>query len=156
MPYLVKKGKAFEHRLDGIRRDVGTVESYWNSQMNLLDEKQRMFFDDENWRIPAFIYTSADVKNSLISHGCKIHGVVSRSVLSSGVNIEKKAEVADSIILPNATIEKNVKLNKVIVDAGVTVTIGKMKKITDLRKADKNAIIVVGKRKIQNANDIKS
>jgi glucose-1-phosphate adenylyltransferase len=162
LPYLVKKGNAFEHRLNGYWRDVGTIESYWDSQMNLLNEKERLFFDDANWRIltlaaqriPAFVYSSAEVKNSLISHGCKIHGTVSRSVLSSGVIVEKGAEIADSIVLPNATIEKNVKLNKVIVDAAIKVTKEKMKKIEEIRKNDKNAIIVIGKRKIQNANDI--
>ncbi len=162
LPYLVGQGNAFEHRLKGYWRDVGTIESYWNSQMNLLDEKERLFFDDENWRIltlaaqrvPAFIYTSADVKNSLISHGCKIYGNVFRSVLSSGVMVEKGAEIADSIVLPNATIENGVKLKKVIVDAGVKISKEKAKKIEEIRAADKNAIIVVGKRKIQNANEI--
>jgi glucose-1-phosphate adenylyltransferase len=162
LPYLVKAGKAFEHRLNGYWRDVGTIQSYWDSQMNLLNERERLFFDDENWRIltlaaqriPAFVYSSADVKNSLISHGCRIYGTVSRSVLSSGVNVEKGAEIADSIVLPNATIEKNVKLKKVIVDAGVMVTKEKMKRIEEIRKTDKNAIVVVGKRKVQNANEI--
>lgn len=162
LPYLVEQGNAFEHRLNGYWRDVGTIESYWNSQMNLLDEKERLFFDDENWRIltlaaqriPAFIHTSADVKNSLISHGCKISGTVSHSVLSSGVIIQKGAEIADSIVLPNVTIETGVKLKKVIVDAGVKVSIAKAKKIGEIRRTDKNAVIVVGKRKIQSANDI--
>ncbi|MDQ3181518.1 MAG: glucose-1-phosphate adenylyltransferase, partial [Acidobacteriota bacterium] len=141
---------------------VGTIESYWQAQMNLLDEKEKLFFDDENWRIltlaaqriPAFIYTSADVKNSLISHGCKISGTVSRSVLSSGVNIEKGAHIADSIVLPDATIEKGVKLKKVIVDAGVKISKERANKIEEMRRTDKTAVIVVGKRKIQNANDI--
>ena len=162
LPYLVKQKNAFEHRLDGYWRDVGTVQSYWDSQMNLLNERERLFFDDKDWRIltlaaqriPAFVYSSADVKNSLISHACRIYGTVLHSVLSSGVNVEKGAEIADSIILPNATIEKNVKLKKVIVDAGVTVSKEKMKRIEEIRKNDKNAIIVVGKRKIQNANEI--
>jgi glucose-1-phosphate adenylyltransferase len=163
LPRLVEQGNVFEHRLKGYWRDVGTIESYWQTQMELLDEKERLFFDDENWRIltlaaqrvPAFIYTSADVKNSLISHGCKISGNVFRSVLSSGVNVEKGAEIADSIVLPDTTIEKGVKLKKVIVDAGVKVSKDRAKKIEQVRQTDKNAIIVVGMRKIQNANNIK-
>ncbi len=162
LPHLVEEGNAFEHRLNGYWRDVGTIESYWQTQMDLLDEKERLFFDDEHWRIltlgsqrvPAFIYTSADVKNSLISSGCKIYGNVFRSVLSSGVRIEKGAEVADSIVLPEVTIEKGVKLKKAIVDAGVTVTKEKAKKIEEIRRTDKNAIVVVGAQKIQNANDL--
>ena len=63
LPHLVAEGNAFEHRLVGYWRDVGTIESYWQAQMDLLDEKERLFFDDDHWRIltlaaqrvPAFI-----------------------------------------------------------------------------------------------------
>ncbi len=163
LPRLVKAGNAFEHRLNGYWRDVGTIESYWRTQMDLLDDKHgKLFFDDENWkiltlaaqRVPAFINKSADVKNSLISHGCRIGGIVSRSVLSAGVEVERGAEIFDSIILPNAIIERGVKLKKVVVDAAVRVTKKKMREIEKVRGKNKNAIIVVGKRKIQNADEI--
>nr|MDQ3043450.1 glucose-1-phosphate adenylyltransferase [Acidobacteriota bacterium] len=137
LPHLVAEGNAFEHRLVGYWRDVGTIESYWQAQMDLLDEKERLFFDDDHWRIltlaaqrvPAFIYKSADVTNSLISSGSKISGAVSRSVLSAGVTIEKGAEVFDSIILPDAIIERGVKIKRVIVDTGVKVSREKAAKI---------------------------
>jgi glucose-1-phosphate adenylyltransferase len=164
LPHLVEEGNAFEHRLSGYWRDVGTIESYWQTQMDLLDEKERLFFDDEHWRIltlaaqrvPAFIFKSADVHNSLISSGCRIYGTVSRSVLSAGVTVEKGAEVSDSIVLPEATIEKGAAIKRVIVDAGVKVSREKAAKIEEARGARKNAIIVVGKRKIQNAREIES
>ena len=162
LPYLVEKGNAFEHRHQGYWHDVGTIKSYWQTQINLLDEKGDLFFDDTNWRIltlaaqrvPAFIYKSADVKNSLISQGCLVQGKVSRSILSAGVTIEKGAEVVESIVLPQAVIEKGVKLKKVIVDAEVRVTAKKAKQIEAARGKNKNAIIVVGKRKVQNENEI--
>jgi len=162
LPRLVKEGKAFEHRLAGYWRDVGTIESYWRTQMDLLDEKGKLFFDDENWRIltlaaqrvPAFIFQSANVKDSLISSGCRISGTVSRSVLSAGVTIEKGAEIADSIVLPEAVIERGVKLKRVIVDTAVRVTKKKAGEVEKVRGKNKNAIIVVGKRKIQNADEI--
>jgi len=164
LPHLVAEGNAFEHRLVGYWRDVGTIESYWQAQMDLLDEKERLFFDDDHWRtltlaaqrVPAFIYKSADVTNSLISSGSKISGAVSRSVLSAGVTIEKGAEVFDSIILPDAIIERGVKIKRVIVDTGVKVSREKAAKIEEARGANKNAIVVVGKRKIQNAREIES
>lgn len=164
LPHLVAEGNAFEHRLKGYWRDVGTIESYWGAQMDLLDEKERLFFDDDDWkiltlsaqRVPAFIYKSADVTNSLISSGSRISGAVSRSVLCAGVTIEKGAEVADSIVLPDATIEKGVKVRRVIVDAGVRVSREKALQIEAARGKDKSAIIVVGKRKIQNARDVES
>ena len=162
LPHLVEGGNAFEHRLVGYWRDVGTIQSYWQTQMDLLDEKERLFFDDDHWkiltlaaqRVPAFIYHSADVRNSLISSGSKISGTVSRSVLSAGVIIEKGAEVFDSIVLPDATIEKGVKINCVIVDTGVKINRKKAKQIEEARGKNKNALVVVGKRKIQNAREI--
>jgi glucose-1-phosphate adenylyltransferase len=163
IPFLVKQGNVFEHRLQGYWRDVGTIKSYWQSQMDLLDEQTKFVFDDDDWRIltlaaqraPAFIYGSADVKNSLIAQGCRIYGRVSRSILSSGVTVEKGAEVKDSIVLPKATIEKNVKIERVIVDAGVKLTVEKMKKIEAARASNKNAIVVVGKHKVQSEKEIK-
>jgi len=162
LPHLVEQGNAYEHRLNGYWRDVGTIGSYWQSQMDLLDEKEKLFFDDENWRIltlgsqrvPAFIFKSANVCNSLISSGCRVHGSVSRSILSAGVYIETGAEISDSIILPNSTIEKNVKLKRVIVDTDVIVSKEKSKKIEEIRSKEKNAIIVVGKYKIQSSKEI--
>lgn len=164
LPHLVADGNAFEHRLVGYWRDVGTIESYWQTQMDLLDEKERLFFDDDHWkiltlgaqRVPAFIYKSADVTNSLISSGSRVSGTVSRSVLSAGVTIEKGAEVSDSIVLPDATIEKGVKVKRVIVDAGVKVSREKAAKIEAARGKNKNAIVVVGKHKIQNAREIEN
>jgi glucose-1-phosphate adenylyltransferase len=162
IPHLVEKGGAYEHRFDGYWRDVGTIESYWRSQMDFLDEKEKFIFDDEDWQIltlsaqraPAFIYKSAEIKNSLIAGGSRIYGKVSRSVLSSGVRIERDAEITDSIVLPQAVIEKGVKVKRAIIDAGVHLTREKAKKIEAMRGKDKNAIIVVGKRKIQSSEEI--
>jgi glucose-1-phosphate adenylyltransferase len=162
IPFLVGQGNVFEHRLQGFWRDVGTIKSYWQSQIDLLDEKTKFIFDDDDWRIltlaaqrvPAFIYGSADVKNSLVAQGCRVYGRVSRSVLSSGVTVEKGSEVKDSIVLPEAVIEKGVKIERVIVDAGVRLTKEKMKKIEAARGRYKNAIVVVGKYKAQSENEI--
>jgi glucose-1-phosphate adenylyltransferase len=162
LPELVKNGRAFEHRHNGYWRDVGTITSFWQAHMDLLDEKAKFIFDDEEWqiltlaeqRVPAFVYGSADVKNSLISLGCKIKGVIAHSVLNANVLIEAGAAVRDSVILPNAVIESGVKLEKTIVDSGVKVTREKLKKIEQLRRADKNAIIVVGKYKVQSSAEI--
>ena len=164
LPHLVEQGNAFEHRLVGYWNDVGTIESYWRTQMDLLDEKENLFFDDDDWRIltlaaqrvPAFIYSSATVKNSLISSGCRISGTVARSVLSAGVTVEKGAEISDSIVLPNAVIEKGVKVKRIIVDSEVRLTAKRAAQIEEARGKDTNAIIVVGNRKVQNANDIEN
>ncbi len=162
LPFLVESGRAFEHRHTGYWRDVGTITGFWQAHMELLDEKAKFVFDDAGWqiltlaeqRVPAFVYSSAVVKNSLISLGCKIKGSVEHSVLSANVLIESGATVRDSIILPNAVVESGAKLEKTIVDSGVKVTKKKIKIIEELRRADKNAIIVVGKYKVQSSAEI--
>ncbi len=162
IPKLVKENSVFEHRHEGYWRDVGTIESYWQSQMDLLDENTKFAFDDDDWtiltlaeqRVPAFIYRSAKINNCLISNGCKIKGSVEHSILSANVTIEKNAEVKDSIILPNAIIEKGVKLEKVIVDAGVKVSKAKAEKFEKLKKENKKDIFVIGKYKIQSQSEI--
>jgi glucose-1-phosphate adenylyltransferase len=162
LPQFVKSGRAFEHRHTGYWRDVGTIESYWRAHMELLDEKTEFVLDDEGWqiltlaeqRVPAFIYSSADIKNSLISLGCKIKGSVEHSVLSANVLIETGASVRDSVVLPNAIIEAGVKLEKTIVDSGVKVTKERIKKIEEIKREDKNAIMVVGKYKVQSSSEI--
>ena len=162
LPQFVKSGRAFEHRHTGYWRDVGTIESFWQAHMELLDEKTKFVLDDDGWqiltlaeqRVPAFIYSSADIKNSLISLGCKIKGSVEHSVLSANVLIETGAAVRDSVVLPNAIIEAGVKLEKTIVDSGVKVTKERIKKIEEIKREDKNAIMVVGKYKVQSSSEI--
>ncbi|MEJ7701646.1 MAG: sugar phosphate nucleotidyltransferase [Pyrinomonadaceae bacterium] len=162
LPHFVKSGRAFEHRHTGYWRDVGTIESFWRAHMELLDEKTKFVLDDKVWqiltlaeqRVPAFIYSSADIKNSLISLGCKIKGSVEHSVLSANVLIETGAAVRDSVVLPNAVIEAGVKLEKTIVDSGVKVTKERIKKIEEIKREDKNAIMVVGKYKVQSSSEI--
>lgn len=158
IPSLVESGKAFEHRHTGFWRDVGTIESYWQSQMDLLDEKTKLKIDDDDWRIltraksnvPAFIFDSAKITNSWIADGTKIYGTVKKSILSAGVTIEKDAEIEECLVLPGATVEKGVKLKRAIIDADTRVTVEKLKSV----RREKNDILVVGQRKIQTSIEI--
>lgn len=162
IPHLVEKGRVFEHRLAGYWRDVGTIKSYWQSQIDLLDSQTKFIFDDDEWpiltlaaqRVPAFIYGAADVKDSLVAQGCRVFGRVARSVLSSGAIIEKGAEVADSVILPRAEIEKGVKISRAVVDAGVRLTREKAAQAEKKRGKNKNAVVVIGQNKIQSSDEI--
>ncbi len=162
IPKLVKEKSVFEHRHAGYWRDVGTIKSYWRSQMDLLDENLKFAFDDEDWAIltkaaqlvPAFIYSSAKVNNSLISQGCKVKGTIEHSVLSANVTVERNAKIRDSIILPGATIEEGVELEKAIVDEGVKVSKKKLEKLKELKRKYKNDIFVIGKYKVQAQSEI--
>jgi glucose-1-phosphate adenylyltransferase len=162
IPKLVKEKAVFEHRHDGYWRDVGTIKSYWQSQMDLLDEQTKFEFEDVDWTIltkaaqiiPAFIFKSGKLNNSLISQGCKVLGTVEHSILSDNVTIEKNAKIRDSIILPNAVIEEGVELEKTIVDEGVKVTKKRLEKLKELKGKYKNDIFVIGKHKIQAQSEI--
>lgn len=161
VPQLVRRGQAYEHRLQGYWRDVGTIESYWKSQMDLLDEKQKLAIDDPGWkilthtapRIPARIYGSAEITNSLIAHGAKIYGSVKNSVLSAGVVVKKGAEIEECVVFPDAVIESGVKLKRAIIDADTRVTTQKLKSVSAKQKKN---ILVIGQRKIQTALEIKA
>jgi len=132
--------------------------------MDLLNEKTKFAFDDEEWtiltlaeqRVPAFIYGSANVKNSIISLGCKVKGTVEHSILSANVIVEKNATVKDSIVFPNVTIEEGINLEKTIVDANVRVTKKKFEELKKLRLQNKTDILIVGKYKIQSESEIKN
>jgi glucose-1-phosphate adenylyltransferase len=130
IPKLVERGHAFEFRFEGYWRDVGTIQSYFDANMDLLDEKNKLVLDDPEWviltqsaqRVPAAIRVTAEIKGSLISAGCKIGGRVVSSILASGVVIEEGAELSDCIALPGAVIEKGTKLRRAIIDSMVHVT----------------------------------
>lgn len=162
LPKLVKEEKAFEHRYKGYWRDVGTIKSYWQTQIDLLDENIDFSLDDEDWAIltrakqsvPAFIYKNADVKNSLVSQGCKIYGKVEHSILSAKVTVEKGAEVKDSVLLPGSVVEENLKIEKVIVDSNAHVTKHKVETLEKMRKEYKNDIFIIGKYKVQAESEI--
>ncbi|MBA3438875.1 MAG: glucose-1-phosphate adenylyltransferase [Pyrinomonadaceae bacterium] len=129
IPKLVEDGRAFEYRLEGYWQDVGTVESYWQSHMDLLSLELNLVLDDPDWpiltygsqRLPARIHETARIENSLISPGCTIHGQVIRSVLAPGVVVERDAVVRDSVVLHSTVIEARAIVDCAIVDREVRV-----------------------------------
>jgi len=132
IPQLVSEGKAFEFRCDGYWRDVGTVDAYWQANMDLLEKPEELNLDDSRWailtlaaqRVPAFVDANAEVKNCLIAGGSKIRGRVERSILSPGVIVEEGATVRDSIVLHDAVIEKGATVFRAIIDNETRVKAG--------------------------------
>ena len=162
LPQMVRDGKAFEYRMKGYWRDVGTVESYWQSHMDLLlTSEPELLLDDPEWpiltygaqRMPARIQGSAIIENSLISSGCTIHGQVVRSVLAPGVIIEQDAVVRDSILLHGAVVAARATVDLAVLDADVHVgeaaVIGDYKKRPKGEKASRRTgkdIVLVGQK----------
>ncbi|WP_084268699.1 glucose-1-phosphate adenylyltransferase [Oceanobacillus damuensis] len=115
--------RMFAYRFSGYWKDVGTLQSYWEANMDILQEKTGSILNDENWRIytndsnlpPQYVSQHATVTNSLVNSGCFIYGNVENSVLFKNVRIEKGSTVRQSIIHSEASIAANCILDRVIV-----------------------------------------
>jgi len=129
---LAKGEKMYAYPFEGYWKDVGTLSSLWEANMDLLGEEPAFDVDDEEWRIrsrtsaepPQYIGANAEVKNSIITEGCIIDGTVINSVLSNGVVVEAGAVVKDAVILSGAIVKKNAKVEYAIVDEDVVIEEG--------------------------------
>lgn len=120
---LEEKKKLFAYPFKGYWKDVGTVQSLWEANMDLLNEECELNLFDYTWKIysvnpnqpPQYISQDAQVKESLINEGCSIEGDVEKSVLFQGVNIGRGTRIKESVIMPDAMIGENVCIEKAIV-----------------------------------------
>jgi glucose-1-phosphate adenylyltransferase len=133
IPLLLKEKKNLvAYPFKGYWKDVGTVKSLWEANMDLLDENCELNLFDNTWRIysvnpnqpPQYLSPSAEVFDSLINEGCTIEGEIERSVLFQGVKVEKGAVVRESVIMPDAVIGKNAYIEKAIVPEEVHIPEG--------------------------------
>jgi glucose-1-phosphate adenylyltransferase len=122
-------GRVFGYRFDGYWQDVGTIQSYWEANMALVEERPELDLYDRSWlihtrseeRAPAKIGETAQVHRSLISHGCVVNGTVVNSVLSPGVRVEVGAVVRDSIVMFDSVIRQGAIIDRAILDKEVVV-----------------------------------
>jgi glucose-1-phosphate adenylyltransferase len=129
IPYLIARGNVFGYAFEGYWQDVGTIQSYWDANMDLLREPTPLNLYDPDWRIhtrseerpPAKMMEGAEVRNSLVSHGCFIRGAVEHSILSPGVVVRDGAVVRDSVIMTDSYIGEGVILDRCIVDKEVVI-----------------------------------
>lgn len=127
--YLNDHRKLMAYTFKGYWKDVGTVDSLWEANMDLLTEQPGLNLNDDTWRIysknpnqPAqYIANSASVRNALISEGCKICGTIEHSVIFYEVNVGEGATVQDSVIMPNVKIGKNVKIYRSLIAEGSVI-----------------------------------
>jgi glucose-1-phosphate adenylyltransferase len=124
IPKMLGNGeKMFAYPFKGYWRDVGTIQSLWEANMDLLEESTELDLYDPTWRIysrnpvepPHFISVGANVKSCIITEGGIINGDVYHSVLFSGVYIGKGSKVADSILMPNVHVGENTIIEKAII-----------------------------------------
>ncbi|MBQ1505960.1 MAG: glucose-1-phosphate adenylyltransferase [Erysipelotrichales bacterium] len=130
IPTLLAKGKRiYAWRFAGYWKDVGTVDSLWEANMDLLDPNSTLDLSDPSWKIytqdiattPQFIGETASVEHSFINQGCIIDGDVEGSVLFNDVRIEEDAKVVDSVLFPGSKIGKGAVVTRAIIGEGCEV-----------------------------------
>ncbi len=106
--------RMFAYQFDGYWKDVGTIDSLWDSNLDLLNPKVNLDLDDDSWKIysrspvapPHYVSGTAKLENSMITEGCEIEGEVDFSVLFANVKVEEGANVKYSIVMPGTVIKK--------------------------------------------------
>ena len=149
IPAMLAAGeKMMAYPFEGYWKDVGTIRSLWEANMDLLGERPVLSLSDESWRIysrhgaeaPQFIGEGATVVNSSVTAGCEIYGTVKNSVLGPNVTVEAGAVVEDSVIMNDVTVKAGATVRYAILDANVTI--GKKAAVgKDSSTADEIAVI---------------
>jgi glucose-1-phosphate adenylyltransferase len=143
IPKMLDDGKKLlAYHFNSYWKDVGTVDSLWQANMDMLDDENELDIHNRDWRIysanpvspPQYIGPDAVVRSSLVVEGCIILGEVDNSVLSSGVHIGKNSKIYDSVVMTNAYIGDNVTIRKCIIDSNSVISnnsvIGNIDEIT--------------------------
>ena len=133
IPNMLNDGKLmYTYGFKGYWKDVGTIDSLWEANMELLGTPPKFDINDKKWRIysrtpadaPHFVGEHGQIANSLITEGCEIDGVVENSVLSNGVKVERGAYVKDSVVMSGVVIKAGAAVNYSILDEGAVVCEG--------------------------------
>lgn len=133
IPLMLERGcRMFAYPFHGYWKDVGTVASLWEANMELLAPDSRLNIYDHSWPIytvnpsqpPHYLAPSASVEQSLVSEGCYIEGTVRRSIISTGVHVGAGSLVEDAVIMPYVHVGKRVQIKRAIIDEHTTVKDG--------------------------------
>ena len=122
----------YVYRFKGYWKDVGTIKSYWEANLDMIDPNNGLNIYEKNWRIytsaknlpPHFISQEAEVSNSLVNEACRVYGKVQHCVLFTNVTVEEGAEVRDSVILSGSVIQKGAKVVHAVVGENEVIRAG--------------------------------
>ena len=149
IPKMLDDGKKmYAFNFEGYWKDVGTISSLWESNMDLLGKNPKFNLFDKSWRIyyrheqepPQRINAGADVQNSFVTEGCNISGKVYNSVLSNSVTVEKGAIVRDSVIMSNVVIKSGAVVDYTIIDHDTVI--GKDAEVGDGKEKNKSPLVI--------------
>lgn len=150
IPTLLNDGKRLlAYKFKGYWKDVGTIDSLWEANMDLLDKKNELDLSDPTWKIytedvttlPHYVGADADIKRAFITQGCVIEGEVKNSVLFTGAKVGAGAKIIDSVLMPGVTVEDGAVVTRALVADGV-----KIGKEAVVGSADSEHIELVAKR----------
>lgn len=121
--YLESGERVYTYNFDGYWKDVGTIESLWEANMEYIGEDNKLHSRDRSWKIysknliapPNFMTEDANVKDSLVVDGCFVAGNVEHSILSTNVQVKPNAIIKDSFVMSGATIGEGAKINRAII-----------------------------------------
>ena len=155
LPAMLNAGeKMFAYQFEGYWKDVGTIESLWESNMDLLNPNVPLDLSDDQWRIyarnpvmpPHYVAKDAHVQNSLVAEGCNVYGEIDFAVLFAGVYVAPGAVVKDSIVMPGARIEEGARVQYAIVAENSVVGAGAVvgERPEDMENKDDWGVAVIG------------
>ena len=133
IPTMLNDGKRlFAWQFKGYWKDVGTIDSLWEANMDLLDKHNDLDLSDPSWKIytedvptmPHYVSETGSVKNAYINQGCVIEGHVESSVLFTNVKIGENAEISEAVLMPNVEVGEGAKVYRAIVADGVKIDAG--------------------------------
>jgi len=149
IPTLLNDGKRlFAYEFKGYWKDVGTIDSLWEANMDLIDKKDELNLSDSSWKIytqdatemPQFIGPEADIETAYITQGSRIEGTVKNSVIFTGVTVSRGAKVVDTVLMPGSFVGEGAEVTRSLVKGGVKI--GKNAKVGDAGSED---ILLVAK-----------
>lgn len=130
IPTMLENGeKMVSFRFEGYWKDVGTIHSLWEANMDLVDQPPKLDLNDRSWSIysrnmalaPHYVGQNAKITNSTVTEGCFIDGEIKHSVIFGGVELGEGSVVSDSVIMPGAKIGKNVVIEKAVIGADAVI-----------------------------------
>lgn len=130
IPTLLNDGKRlFAYEFKGYWKDVGTIDSLWEANMDLIDRKDELNLSDNSWKIysqdatemPQFIGPEADIETAYITQGSRIEGTVKNSVIFTGVTVSRGAVVTDTVLMPGSYVGEGAKVTRSLVKGGVKI-----------------------------------
>ena len=140
IPEMLKNNeKMISYRFEGYWKDVGSVQSLWEANMDLIDTPPVFDINEGGWSIysrnaalaPQYVGEKAKIKNSTITQGCNIYGDIEHSVLFSHVSVGEGSKITDSVIMPDVKIGENVIINKAVIGSGAIIEDGSKIGVTE-------------------------